>query len=589
MSEWLKKNETGRTKSERSIEDVESGMGMGCTRVLERVKAAVGGLDEAPSRFEEVVDVPNGGVLWALPSLLANGLLLHTEALFTLSRGFYGPIHIFLLLAFMTLARIKTPEQLRYAPPGEWGKLLGLDRIPEVRTLREKVKNLAQADQVREWGERLSREWMEGDPEAAGVLYVDGHVRVYHGSQTKLPRRYVSRERLCLRGTTDYWVNDQVGLPFFVINTPFTQGLLEMLRNDIVPRLLREVPGQPMPSELEANPLLARFTIVFDREGYSPEFIHDMWREHRIACVTYHKFPKEEWSESEFRNYRVAMPSGDVVNMKLAERGTYLGKKIWLREIRKLTESGHQTSILSTDYVSDLSVTGAHMFSRWSQENFFKYMLQHFELDRLISYRTETVSDTKKVVNPVYRRLVSQIRSKAGQLGRKLREFGELSLDEETGCENIARFERKKGELKEEIEFMRKDLVDLKKERQETPGHLSWEDLPEPERFKQLSPAKKQFMDTIKMIAYRAETAMAIILRENLARFDDARALSREIFTTEADLVPDEQEETLTIRLHHLTNRISDEAARHLADQLNATEARYPGTNLRLIFKLVSD
>lgn len=589
MSEWLKKNETGRTKSERSIEDVESGMGMGCTRVLERVRAAVGGLDEAPSSFDEVVDVPNGGVLWALPSLLANGLLLHAETLFTLSRGFYGPIHIFLLLAFMALARIKTPEQLRYAPPGEWGKLLGLDRIPEVRTLREKVKNLAQADQVREWGERLSREWMEGDPEAAGVLYVDGHVRVYHGSQTKLPRRYVSRERLCLRGTTDYWVNDRVGRPFFVINTPFTQGLLEMLRNEIVPRLLREVPGQPMPSELEANPLLARFTIVFDREGYNPEFIHDMWREHRIACVTYHKFPKEEWSESEFRNYRVAMPSGDVVNMKLAERGTYLGKKIWLREIRKLTESGHQTSILSTDYVSDLSVTGVHMFSRWSQENFFKYMLQHFELDRLISYRTETVSDTKKVVNPAYRRLVSRIRSKAGQLGRKLREFGELSLDEETGGENIARFERKKGELKEEIEFMRKDLADLKKERQETPGHLSWEDLPEPERFKQLSPVKKQFMDTIKMIAYRAETAMAIILRENLARFDDARALSREIFTTEADLVPDEQEETLTVRLHHLTNRISDEAARHLADQLNATETRYPGTNLRLIFKLVSD
>ena len=80
--------------------------------------------------------------------------------------------------------------------------------------------------------------------EAAGTLYVDGHVRVYHGSQTKLPRRFVSRERLCLRGMTDYWINDQQGLPFFVISTPFTTGLLDMLSNEIVPRLLKDVPPQ---------------------------------------------------------------------------------------------------------------------------------------------------------------------------------------------------------------------------------------------------------------------------------------------------------------------------------------------------------
>jgi hypothetical protein len=36
---------------------------------------------------------------------------------------------------------------------------------------------------------------MESEPEAAGTLYIDGHVRVYHGGLTELPKRHVSRER----------------------------------------------------------------------------------------------------------------------------------------------------------------------------------------------------------------------------------------------------------------------------------------------------------------------------------------------------------------------------------------------------------
>jgi len=104
-----------------------------------------------------------------------------------------------------------------------------------------------------------------------------------------------------------------------------------------------------------------------------------------------------------------------------------------------------------------------------------------------------------------------------------------------------------------------------------------------------LAPTRKRFFDTIKMIAYRAETAMAGLLREIMARPDDTRALLREIFATEANLIPDETAGTLTVALHHLANRASDEAARFLAQQLNATETVYPGASLRLVFKLVSD
>jgi len=576
-------------RSQRSVEDNHAAMGMACTRVIERACAAAGEIANAPSVFEPALDVANAGVLWALPALLSNGLLRHSDCLFSIPKGFYSLTHIFLLLAFMALNRIKSIERLRYAPPGEYGKLLGLDRIPEVRTLRAKLKILAQPEAVNEWCAELSRQWMEDNPEAAGILYVDGHVRLYHGGQTKLPRRYVSRQRLCLRGTTDYWVNDQTGRPFFVISKPCTAGLLATLRGDVVPRLLQDVPNQPTEERLRDDPFLSRFTMVFDREGYSPVFFKEMWDEHRIACQTYHKYPKADWPVSEFSEVVVTMPHGHQVTMRLAERGTLLADALWVKEARKLSDSGHQTSVLSTAYRLPAVEVGVYMFARWSQENFFKYMMDHFDIERLVQYGVEPIDETIKVVNPAYRALESRIKSKAALLSRRQAAFGQMSLHEELRDKQIAQYERKKGELREEIESFEKELADLKTCRKQTVRHIALGELPEEDRFAQLAPTRKQFIDTIRMIAYRAETAMSIILRDVLVRPDDARPLLREIFTSDADLIPNQEEKTLTVRLHHLTNSMSDKGARFLAERLNETEVEYPGTNLRLVYKLVSD
>ena len=241
-------------------------MGVATTRSLERVMAAMGLLGEVPLQFEVADDVPQGGVLCALPALLAFGLLRHTRERFSLPAGYY-PLEIyFLVVSFLALARVGSLEALRYEPPGEWGKLLGLDRVPEVRTLRQKLGQLCQpGGRVQQWSQTLSQEWMEGSGEVMGTAYVDGHVRVYHGKLTPLPRRYVARERLCLRGTTDYWVNAMDGQPFFAVTQAVDPGLLSVLRQSIIPRLQRELPGQPSAEQLAADPYLSRFTLVCDR------------------------------------------------------------------------------------------------------------------------------------------------------------------------------------------------------------------------------------------------------------------------------------------------------------------------------------
>jgi hypothetical protein len=562
-------------------------MGRGATASAERVAASVGALEEALPRFDPARDVAKGGVLLALPALLACGLLRHSAKYFKLPTGFYGLKTIFLLLAFMALARLKSMEALRYCAPGEWGKLLGLDRAPEVRTLRAKVKTLADRHQVFSWSSELCQEWMAQTPEEAAVLYVDGHVRVYYGDTKKLPKHYIARERLCLSATADYWVNAMDGKPFFVVSQAVDPGMLQVLENDIIPRLETDVPNQPSAEQLAADPLLHRFTVVFDREGYSPNFFATM-KDRRIACLTYHKHPGEDWPEHEFSPTEVRLVSGETTTIRLAERGTRFGKQLWMRELRKLTESGHQSAVLSTDYKSAAARLAPGMFARWSQENFFRYMRQSYNLDGLVDYGTDSIPDATRVVNPAYRTLDGQVRKTIGVLNRRIAAFGAINLEAEIEPREVEAFTRRKADLQETIAALQKEADEIKARRKETKRHITYQDLPPEAQFDRLSIHSKHLIDTIKMIAYRAETAMALILRQTMKRPDDARSLLRTIYTTEADILPDPEAKTLTVRLHPLANTSSDLAVTHLCAELNATETLFPGTELRLIYELVS-
>jgi hypothetical protein len=582
-------------KSTRSNEDRAAGqeMGVACTRPIERVLASLGKLPGgAPTQFESCRDVSYGGVLCALPALAENGLFRHLHATFQTLTGYYTTLHVILLLAYMALCRIRTVEQLQYESPGELGKLMGLDRVPEVRCLRNKLRQLSQGQDEKApeiWAGLLSKDWMEQEPELAGTLYVDGHVRLYHGKQTELPRRYVSRQRLCLRGTTDYWVNDALGQPFFSIERTIDHGILEAIENDVVPRLLTDVPGQPTKEELKADPYRSRFLMIFDREGYSPSFFRRMWQEHRIACVTYHKFPKKDWPTSEFSEVTATMPNGEVVTMMLAERGSLVGARdgVWMREVRKLTSSGHQTSLISTAYGREGWQDAVALFSRWCQENFFRYMMEHYAIDALSEYRTEEIPETHRpVVNPAWRELDRRSRSAKGKLTQRQARFAALTLGSEGDEAKTTEWKKQKSDLREQIEQFEHEVHSLKEQMNSTPKHLDWDQFPEDAKFQRLSPSRKRLTDTVKLVAYRAETAMSNLLRESLRREDDSRSLLRDLFRSDADVIPHSNTKVLEVRIHTLANPRSNRAVQHLLQHLNATECTFPGTEFRLSYTL---
>lgn len=574
----------GSTKSERSREDAQaaSGMGVACTRADDRIAAAVGLSQCATTRFEPGQDVQMAGVLTGLPALCANGLLSGLGRHLNLAAGFYSALHILLVLGFMALGRIRRPEGLRHIAPGEFGKLIGLDRVPEVRTLREKIAVMAATGDPGAWMKELSKSWMEGDPEEAGYLYVDGHVRVYHGELATLPRRFVSRERLCLRGTTDYWVNDAVGRPFFVVSKAVTEGLADALLNDIVPQLLLSVPQQPTTAELNNDPQLHRFMMVFDREGATHSLLSQLWQQ-RIGALTYRKRVNDVWPQGEFVEQEVLAPGGERSRMKLAMRQTQLGAgkaSIPVTEVRRLTQTGHQTAVITTAQRLDPTLIASRMFSRWCQENFFAYMMQHYDIDGLIEYGVQSLPGTVRVVNPAWRQLDVEVR-KARQAEQRLQAKVAMSTVED-GLQI-----QKKAEFVEALQEAHEELAGLRLERKWTPRKVTLDSLPEDQRPNELLPLGKMLCDAVKMIAYRAETAMVALLQRHLKNEAEARALIRDLFVASADIEPDDRAKTLTIRIHRMANPAQDKAVAGLLDELTQQGFCHPETGARMIYALV--
>src|SRR5262245_6601752 len=396
-----------RARSERAATALG---GVAVQRHTERALARLGQLTEAAPRFVAAEGVRAGGVLLALPAVVSLGLLdAGQHAYGTLKKGFYGLQATLLCLTFMALLRIRTPEQLQGQPPGELGIVLGLDRAPEVKTLRRKLGELAARRQATPFSQALAERWIRDHADAVGLLYIDGHVRPYHGTAHTLPEAYVTRRRLCMPATTDVWVQQQDAQPLFVVTTPANDDLLAMLRREILPEVRRLVGER-------------RVTLCFDREGWSPKFFRECPGA-GFDVLTYRRGPYAAWHRRAFRPV-TATVAGREIAYTLAERVVDVLPDFRMRAVRRLSDDRPQTAIVTTRYDLPLPIVAYRMFERWTQENFFRYMRQHFALDALLTYAVEPADPERTIPNPARKALRKQLAEARTTLKALEQEYG---------------------------------------------------------------------------------------------------------------------------------------------------------------------
>jgi Transposase protein len=559
--------------SARSRSDARSAGGVAVHRHTERALARMGKLSEAAPRFVAAEAVRYGGALLALPALLALGLLEAGEQSYgSLRNAFYGLRATLLILAFMALLRLRTPEQLQGHPPGELGVLLGLDRAPEVKTLRRKLWELAARKQAPQFSGRLAQRWVRENAEAVGLLYVDGHVRPYHGTTHTLPEAWVARRRLCMPATTDFWVNQQDAQPLLVVTAAANDDLLAMLRRDILPQV-RQLVGE------------RRVTLAFDREGWSPKFFQDVFTQ-GFDVLTYRKGVYAPWPKRAFRTVD-AIIDGRQVSYELAERSVRVLPGFRMREVRRLCASGHQTAIVTTRTDWRIETVAYRMFERWTQENFFRYMRQHFALDALVNYAVEPADPKRSVPNPKRKALAKELSASRAVLKELEGAYGQQArANPEAQRPTMRGFKIAQAELSRQLRAREAKCEQLRERLAALPERVPLNTVLDEAEIVRLAPEAKHFTDTIKMLAFRAETALVRCLTQNGVRTeDDGRALVREMLLSSADIVPQAQEHRLLVRLHSLANPRHNNALAKLCATLNALEIRYPGTDLTLVYE----
>jgi DNA-binding CsgD family transcriptional regulator len=537
-------------------------------RSMDRLLAAMGLLDDALPVFAPSRSLPRAGVLLAIPALVASGLLSTAEKIYgSLGPAFYGLRTTLVAYVLLALLRIPQPETLKEYPPGELGRIVGLDRMPEVKTLRRKLARLASLKGSYRLGREVARQRIAERGKVLGFLYIDGHVRAYHGKR-KVPKAYVTRMHLAAPATTDYWVNDQRGDPLFVVTAEANAAMTKML----IPVVseVRELLGSRRHS-----------TVVFDRAGWSPGVFQELLAMD-FDILTYRKGRIRRIAEKRFTLHKAKLDGRPVEYLLHDQPVRFLKGKLRLRQVTRLTETGHQTPIVTSRWELPAIVVAHRMFERWRQENFFKYLREEYLIDALADYQVEPDDPSRSVPNPARKAAVKEVHAARVHL-RKLREsYGAAAIDYIHGpTSKDSGFEIAEEKIRMEIEKATNHIKKLKARRDSLPARVTVADAQKGQEMVKLSTERKHLTNVLKMVAYQTESDLVELIRPHYSRVEDeGRTFIQMALQDTADIEP--AEDQLRITLAPLSSPHRSRVLEALCETLNKTNTLFPGTRLQI-------
>src|SRR6266849_3389348 len=380
-------------------------------REAERALARFGLLGEgAVPVFTPGARYPLAGLLLALPALAGTGLAGTARSVYgRLKNGFYGLELILVACVFLALLREPRAEGAARIPPAALGRVLGLDRAPEVKTIRRKLAGLAAAGKAADWQMALARHHAAARPDDLGFLYIDGHTRAYFGTRD-VQKMHLARLKFPGPGTEETWVTGGSGDPLLVVMAEPSESLAARIKN-LLPDL-RAITGNG------AKPVLC-----FDRGGWSGDLFAAITAA-GFDLLTYRKasagkkipdLPGEEFSTVTFtgddgkdRAYDLAETTADIT----VTSGKHKGEVLSLRQVTR-RDKGRQVHILTSRDAAALPAAAViyRMTSRWREENYFRYARAHFALDALDSYAITPDNPERLVPNPAKKAAAAAVKT----------------------------------------------------------------------------------------------------------------------------------------------------------------------------------
>jgi transposase len=551
-------------------------------RSLDRALARAGVLDDAAPVFGTQHNVRSAGLLLGIPILVTHGVFADAVRIFGhIGPAFYGIRNVVATVLLMFLARINRPEHLKEHSPRELGAVLGLDRAPEMKTLRRKIRRLSALGKSLEFMRQLARRHLQRKGSTKLWLLVDGHVSVYSGKR-KLKKQHVTRLRISLPAVLDYWLNDDSGDPVLAVTGVAKKGMTKL-----VPGLIEEMRQQG-----ETRPV----TVIFDREGWSPQMFARLAAMPGVFFLSYRKAGKKkklpQLPAGEFLSCQGEI-DGQKVEFELADKSIHIDygprgkrKRLRMRQISRQKQNGDQTHVVTNDRASAALVLAHHMFGRWGQENFFKYLGDEADFDGLWTYAMEDADADQEVANPERKKLAAKMNKTREHLEDLTRQYGERALDnQESRRPTMRGFKIANIDLTQELCRATEELARLKQRYDSIPVTVPIRETLKGNTLQQVRVETRRLIHCFRIAAFRAESALRELLRPNYPRWrQDGRTIIQSMLQSSGDL--EVRPGMLHVILAPQSAPHRSRALARLCEELNALETKYPGSDLALKFSV---
>ena len=548
-------------------------------RSADRCAARFGELEFAPPVFAPAGRVPLAGLFLAFPALAATGLLEAAQTVFDrLPAGFYGLETMLIEGVLRALAGAARAEAAGTIDPYALGRVLGLDRAPEVKTIRRRIGMLADTGKAPEVLAVMAEQHLAADPARAAVLYVDGHVRTYAGTR-RVGKTHVARLKFPAPATVETWVCDAKGDPVLVVMAEPGTALAGELRR-LLPTMRAAVGDD------------RRVLVGFDRGGWSPALFADMhqagfdvltWRKGSIPDIAPGLFDDVTHTDPDTGVEHTWTAADTTVHLPI---GT-TGRVFTMRQITKIAADGHQAHLLTTR--ADLSPGEViwRMGARWRQENYFRYARIRFDLDSHDSYRVTDDDPNRMVPNPAKKTAHKKVLAARTHYTRVQAATDAKMLTATTPPPGttILFTNAEHNAITADLHAAGKALDAVEQAHRDTPARVRLGDLHPDQQV--LDVNTKLVHHMIRITAFNIATTLARTITTDTGYAKartEAHALVRAILAATGDIEPGP--DTLTITLDPLPTPRANAALAELCEHLTATGTCYPGTDLTLHYRV---
>jgi hypothetical protein len=302
--------------------------------------------------------------------------------------------------------------------------------------------------------------------------------------------------------------------------------------------------------------------------------------------LTYRKGRTRHIAEKRFTRHKAKLDGRRMEYLLYDQPVRFLKGKLRLRQVTRLTATGHQTPIVTSRW--DLrAISVAHrMFERWRQENFFKYLREEYLIDALVDYQVEPDDPNRCVPNPARKAVEKEMHIARVHLRKLQRSDGVIAIDYiARHTHTVNRYKIAEEKIRREINNTRDRIKKLKIRRDSLPDRVPLADARQNLAVVKLSTERKHLTNVLKMVAYQIESDLVELVRPHYKRVEDeGRTFIQMALQNTADIEPTDNR--LLITLTALSSPHRSRALEALCEVLNKTNTLFPGTPLQTTYSV---